>query len=78
MQQTNTLIVGASISGLASAASLQKQGIQYIIIEKQGQAAAPWRNHYHRLHLHTNKRKGMRCQFYLRGLIINIDSKSRQ
>ena len=26
MQQTNTLIVGASISGLASAASLQKQG----------------------------------------------------
>ena len=56
MQQTNTLIVGASISGLASAASLQKQGIQYIIIEKQGQAAAPWRNHYHRLHLHTNKR----------------------
>lgn len=56
MQQTNTLIVGASISGLASAASLQKQGIEYIIIEKQGQAGMPWRNHYHRLHLHTNKR----------------------
>jgi len=56
MQQTNTLIIGASISGLASAASLQKQGIEYIIIEKQAQAAAPWRNHYHRLHLHTNKR----------------------
>jgi hypothetical protein len=56
MQQTNTLIVGASISGLASAASLQKQGIEYIIIEKQAQVATPWRNHYHRLHLHTNKR----------------------
>jgi len=56
MQQTNTLIVGASISGLASAASLQKHGIEYIIIEKQAQVAAPWRNHYHRLHLHTNKR----------------------
>ena len=56
MQQTNTLIVGASISGLASAASLQKQGIGYIIIEKQAKVATPWRNHYHRLHLHTNKR----------------------
>ena len=56
MQQTNTLIVGASISGLASAASLQKQGIEYIVIEKQAQVAMPWRNHYHRLHLHTNKR----------------------
>src|SRR6516225_898238 len=56
MQQTNTLIVGASISGLASTASLQKQGIDYIIIEKQAQAATPWRNHYKRLHLHTNKR----------------------
>src|SRR6478735_8255058 len=56
MQQTNTLIVGASISGLASAASLQKQGIEYIVIEKQAQVATPWRNHYDRLHLHTNKR----------------------
>jgi len=56
MKQTNTLIVGASISGLASAASLQKQDIEYVIIEKYDQVATPWRNHYHRLHLHTNKR----------------------
>jgi len=56
MKQTNTLVIGASISGLASAASLQKQGIEYIIIEKESQAVAPWRNHYDRLHLHTNKR----------------------
>jgi len=56
VKQTNTLIIGASISGLASAACLQKHGIKYIIIEKQSQVAAPWRNHYHRLHLHTNKR----------------------
>jgi indole-3-pyruvate monooxygenase len=54
--QTNTLIIGASIAGLASAASLQKQGVEYIIIEKQPQVATPWRNHYQRLHLHTNKR----------------------
>ncbi|MDP4265630.1 MAG: NAD(P)-binding domain-containing protein [Bacteroidota bacterium] len=56
MEQANTLIIGASISGLASAASLQKQNTGYIIIEKQNQAATPWRNHYDRLHLHTSKR----------------------
>lgn len=56
VQQTNTLIVGASISGLATAASLQKQGIEYVIIEQHEQVATPWRNHYDRLHLHTNKR----------------------
>jgi indole-3-pyruvate monooxygenase len=56
VKHTNTLVIGASISGLASAACLQKQNIEYIIIEKQDQVAAPWRNHYDRLHLHTNKR----------------------
>lgn len=56
MTEIDTMIVGASISGLASAASLQKHGITYIIIEKESQAAMPWRNHYERLHLHTNKR----------------------
>ena len=56
MISAETLIIGASISGLASAAALQKKGIGYIIVEKQSQVAAPWRNHYDRLHLHTNKR----------------------
>ena len=56
MKETSTLIVGASISGLASAACLQKQGIEYIIIEKTAAVGTPWRNHYQRLHLHTNKR----------------------
>ncbi|MEX6687001.1 NAD(P)-binding domain-containing protein [Danxiaibacter flavus] len=56
MKQTTTLVVGASISGLASAASLEMRGIDYLIIEKYPQIAVPWRNHYNRLHLHTNKR----------------------
>jgi len=56
MKQTETLVVGASVSGLALGASLQKQGIEYFIIEKQAQIASPWRHHYERLHLHTNKR----------------------
>jgi len=55
MRQTNTLIIGASVSGLACAACLQKRGIEYKIIEKESQIAAPWHNHYDRLHLHTNK-----------------------
>jgi cation diffusion facilitator CzcD-associated flavoprotein CzcO len=53
---TNTLIIGASISGLASAACLKKRNIEYTLIEKEGQIASPWHNHYHRLHLHTSKR----------------------
>jgi hypothetical protein len=54
-QSTNTLIIGAGLAGLATAAALQKRRVPYIIIEKQDQVAAPWRSHYHRLHLHTPK-----------------------
>jgi len=55
-KQANTLIVGASVSGLAVAASLQKKGIDYMIIEKADRVGMPWRNHYDRLHLHTPKK----------------------
>jgi cation diffusion facilitator CzcD-associated flavoprotein CzcO len=54
--EANTLIIGASISGLACAAALRKNQIEFTIIEKEKQLATPWRNHYERLHLHTNKR----------------------
>src|SRR5215831_16365237 len=54
--KTNTLIVGASLSGLSCAAALQKKNVEYLIIEKQNRVCAPWRSHYERLHLHTNKR----------------------
>jgi cation diffusion facilitator CzcD-associated flavoprotein CzcO len=56
LKETNTLIIGASLSGLATAACLVKKGIDYLIIEQHGQVANPWHNHYERLHLHTNKR----------------------
>ncbi|HWJ26311.1 MAG TPA: NAD(P)/FAD-dependent oxidoreductase [Flavisolibacter sp.] len=55
MLQTQVLIVGASVSGLASAACLQKHGIEYIIIDKEAEVGSPWRHHYDHLHLHTNK-----------------------
>ena len=41
MKETNTLIVGASIFGLASSACLKTVGIEYTIIEKYGQVATP-------------------------------------
>ncbi len=55
MKSTNTIIIGASAAGLASAACLKKEGIDFIIIERHGEVGTPWRNHYDRLHLHTNK-----------------------
>ncbi len=55
MKKTQTLIVGASVSGLACAGALAKARLEYTIIEKSGEVATPWRNHYDRLHLHTSK-----------------------
>jgi thioredoxin reductase len=56
MISTHTIIIGASAAGLASAACLQKAGIDFIILEKHPQLATSWRNHYDRLHLHTSKK----------------------
>ncbi|QDA58980.1 flavin-containing monooxygenase [Hymenobacter jejuensis] len=55
METTRTLIIGASVAGLAAAACLQQLGLDYLILEKEACAAAPWRRHYERLHLHTDK-----------------------
>jgi indole-3-pyruvate monooxygenase len=56
MPSTHTLIIGASAAGLASAACLKKEGIEFIILEKSSRVATSWRNHYDRLHLHTSKK----------------------
>ncbi len=56
MISTHTLIIGASAAGLASAACLQKAGVDFIMVEKHPQLATGWRNHYDRLHLHTSKK----------------------
>jgi len=55
MIHTPVVIIGAGPAGLACAACLDKKGIEYILLEKQSQVASSWRNHYDRLHLHTNK-----------------------
>lgn len=53
--QTNTVIIGASAAGLAAAACLQEQKVPFILLEKSSQVGAAWRNHYDRLHLHTDR-----------------------
>lgn len=55
MTHTNTLIIGASAAGLASAACLKQKRIPFIILEKEKEVGIKWRNHYDRLHLHTSK-----------------------
>lgn len=56
MTTTCTIIIGGSAAGLASAACLQKEGIEYILLEKYSRVGTSWRNHYDRLHLHTSKK----------------------
>ena len=51
----NTLIVGASAAGLSCAAQLKHSQIPFEVIEQHSNVGNAWRNHYDRLHLHTNK-----------------------
>lgn len=53
--ETETLIVGASASGLAVAACLKACGRSFVLIEQSDKVAAAWRRHYDRLHLHTSR-----------------------
>ena len=53
--RTDTLIIGASAAGLATAVGLTERGRQFEILEASDAVAASWRRHYDRLHLHTPK-----------------------
>lgn len=50
-----TIIIGAGPAGLAVAASLQRAGSPFIILEQAATVGATWHGHYDRLHLHTPK-----------------------
>jgi len=51
----NTLIVGASAAGLATAACLKQCEQSFEVLEGTDVVASSWRHHYDRLHLHTPK-----------------------
>lgn len=55
MPETNTVVVGAGPAGLAVAACLRRRGVPYVLLEKADRAGVTWRNHYDRLHLHTDR-----------------------
>lgn len=49
------LIIGAGPAGLAVAGSLRLLGRSATVIDEAAQVGSSWREHYHRLHLHTVK-----------------------
>ncbi|MEO1435093.1 MAG: NAD(P)/FAD-dependent oxidoreductase, partial [Bacteroidota bacterium] len=52
---TPVLIIGAGPAGLAVAAQLRDQNIDFEVLEKSDKIAFAWHNHYDRLCLHTVK-----------------------
>jgi indole-3-pyruvate monooxygenase len=54
-QTVDTLIIGASAAGLATAACLKELGQGFEILEASTVVGQAWRHHYDRLHLHTPK-----------------------
>jgi cation diffusion facilitator CzcD-associated flavoprotein CzcO len=52
---TDTVIVGASAAGLATAACLRRAAVPFVLLEQGAQVAGAWRTRYDRLHLHTSK-----------------------
>jgi len=54
-QGVDTIIIGAGPAGLAAGACLGREGVPYLILEKEAEVGSAWRRHYDRLHLHTVK-----------------------
>jgi len=43
---TDTVIVGASAAGLATAACLQRASVPFVLLEERAQVAGAWRTQY--------------------------------
>jgi indole-3-pyruvate monooxygenase len=52
-ENTDTVVIGASAAGLATAACLRRAGVPFVVLEQTARVGSVWRNHYDRLHLHT-------------------------
>lgn len=54
-RKKTAIVLGAGPAGLACAAMLKSRGVSVTILEKEATLCPVWRNHYDRLHLHTDK-----------------------
>jgi len=54
-RQCEALVIGAGPAGLAVGACLRRCGVPFQIVEQAGTIGASWRQHYDRLHLHTDR-----------------------
>jgi cation diffusion facilitator CzcD-associated flavoprotein CzcO len=52
-EQHDAIVIGAGPAGLSVAATLRKEGVNALVLERAPDVAASWRSHYDRLHLHT-------------------------
>src|SRR4051812_48780528 len=50
------LVIGAGPAGLAVSASLSRVGLRHVVVDREDDVAASWKQHYDRLRLHTTKR----------------------
>ena len=48
----DVLIIGGAAAGLSTAACCKRQGLNYLVIEKNENVGDVWLSRYHRLHLH--------------------------
>jgi hypothetical protein len=53
---SSAIIIGAGPAGLAAAACLGQAGCETLLLESSSSLGASWRQHYDRLHLHTDRR----------------------
>ncbi|WP_306261054.1 NAD(P)/FAD-dependent oxidoreductase [Pararhizobium sp. IMCC21322] len=54
-QENETLVIGAGLSGLATARALKKRGLSVTILEAQNRVAEPWRNRHPALRLNIHR-----------------------
>jgi cation diffusion facilitator CzcD-associated flavoprotein CzcO len=52
---TDAIIIGAGPAGLACAATMRAEGLRAAVLDRAGTVGSAWRQHYDRLHLHTDR-----------------------